>query len=240
MSKAIIMAGWDDVPHLSEEQKKQRLESTPPHLRDSRSKGIPSLGSGAIYAIPPDEIKVDPFPLPPFFRRCFGLDVGWNFTAAVWLAHDMDRDIVYVYDVYKKEKAEPDYHINAIRRRDPGQNKIPGVIDPAARTRSQTDGRQLLQIYRKGGLAIREADNAVEAGIEAVYDRLSSGRMKVFRDLTPFFDEYILYRRDEKGRIVKENDHIMDAWRYAVLSGLQMAKPMRNTLHSGGAGRKYF
>ena len=37
------MAGWDDVPHLEERTKTELLESTPPHLRDARSKGIPSL-----------------------------------------------------------------------------------------------------------------------------------------------------------------------------------------------------
>jgi hypothetical protein len=37
-------------------------------------------------------------------------------------------------------------------------------------------------------------------------------------------EEYRLYRRDEKGRIVKANDHLMDATRYAVRSGLTRAK----------------
>lgn len=240
MSKAIIMAGWDDVPHLTEQQKKERLESTPPHLRDSRSKGIPSLGAGAIYDIPPEEIKIDPMPLPPWFRRVYAMDVGWNFTAVVWGAHDVDRDIVYIYDLYKASKAEPDLHAGAVNRRNPGGFKLPGVIDPASRGRSQHDGKQLLHLYRQCGLKIRPADNAVEAGIDAVYNRLSTGRLKVFRDLTPWFDEYLLYRRNENGKIVKEHDHLMDATRYLILSGLKLAKPVRATVISGGQGKRYF
>ena len=51
MSRAVIMAGWDDVPHLSEEAKMDLLKSMPPHQRDARSKGVPSLGAGAIYPV---------------------------------------------------------------------------------------------------------------------------------------------------------------------------------------------
>jgi hypothetical protein len=32
-----------------------------------------------------------------------------------------------------------------------------------------------------------------------------------------------MYRRDEKGRIVKENDHLMDCMRYLVRSGIRVA-----------------
>jgi len=30
-------------------------------------------------------------------------------------------------------------------------------------------------------------------------------------------NEIRLYRRDEKGKIVKENDHLMDGFRYAIM-----------------------
>jgi hypothetical protein len=43
---------------------------------------------------------------------------------------------------------------------------------------------------------------------------MSTGRLKVFRNLSAWLEEFRLYRRDEKGRVVKENDHIMDAMRY--------------------------
>ncbi len=47
-TKYTVMAGWDDVPHLDERTKRKLLASTQPYLRDARSKGIPSLGTGAI------------------------------------------------------------------------------------------------------------------------------------------------------------------------------------------------
>lgn len=242
MSKAVIMAGWDDVPHLTEDSKREMLAGTPPHLRDSRSKGIPGLGSGAIYPIPEHEIQFDisSMEIPPWYRRSYGMDVGWNFTAVVFGAYDADQDVAYIYDAYKREKAEPEIHASAIKKRYPGGMALPGVIDPASRGRSQVDGKALLQLYRKEGLKVAPADNQVEAGIAAVWSRLSTGRLKIARHLTDVFDEYRLYRRDENGRVVKEKDHYMDALRYYVMSGIRRGKPVETHRIKGGTGRRYF
>lgn len=238
-SRSVTMAGWDDVPHLGEVEKAEILADTPPHLRDSRSKGIPGLGSGAIYPIPENELAVDPFPLQPEWRRFYGLDVGWNFTAAVFCAHDRDRDIVYIYDSYKSSHTLPDGHAAAIARRYKGLPAMTGAVDPASRQRGQADGRNLLQLYRGCGLKLIPADNAVQSGLDEVFSRMSTGRLKVFRGLSEWWDEFRLYRRDEKGRIVKEADHLMDAMRYAIVSGIKYGKPVYHKPIKGGEGRVY-
>jgi hypothetical protein len=210
--KALVMAGWDDVPHLGEAEKKRMLAETPPHLRDARSKGIPSLGAGAIYPVPESEIVVPDFAIPPHWLRLYALDVGWNRTACLWGAKDLDTDTIYLVAEHYRGQAEPSIHADAIKAR-----KVPqGVIDPAARGRSQVDGQQLLQTYKDLGLKLALANNAVESGIYETWQRLSTGRLKVFASLTHWRSEYRLYRRDEKGRIVKENDHLMDDTRYLV------------------------
>jgi hypothetical protein len=240
MSKSVVMAGWDDVPHLTEEAKKEMLAGTPPHLRDSRSKGIPSLGSGAIYPIPEEEIQYDIMEIPAWFRRSYGMDVGWNSTAIVFGAYDPDHDIAYIYDGYKRGQAEPEVHAAAVRKRYPNKFTLPGTVDPAARASGQSDGRKLLELYRKEGLRLVPADNAREAGIQEVYSRLSTGRLKIAKHLTDIFDEYRLYRRDELGRIVKENDHYMDALRYYVMTGIKIAKPIVVKQVRNAGGRRYF
>ena len=53
---------------------------------------------------------------------------------------------------------------------------------------------------------------------------MSTGRLKVFKSLTNWLSEYRIYRRDDKGKIVKQNDHAMDATRYLVKSGIQIAR----------------
>jgi hypothetical protein len=97
-----------------------------------------------------------------------------------------------------------------------------GAVDPAARGRGQKDGEQLLQNYIDLGLQLTKAENGVEAGLFDVWERLSTGRLKVFRTLQSWFAEYRLYRRDEKGAVVKKDDHLMDATRYFVVSGLPL------------------
>ena len=43
---------------------------------------------------------------------------------------------------------------------------------------------------------------------------MSTGRLKVFRSLSGWLKEFRLYRRDQDGRVVKQDDHLMDATRY--------------------------
>ena len=215
-----MQVGWDSVPHLSAEAKAALLESIPPQQRDARTKGVPQLGAGAIYPIPETEITCDPFQFPPWYRRAYGMDVGWNRTAALWAAIDPENDIAYLYSEYYRGQAEPPVHAAAIRSRG---DWIPGVIDPAARGRAQRDGEALLSEYQKLGLKLQVANNAVEAGIYEVWTRLSTGRLKVFKTLVNWLSEYRIYRRDEKGKVVKENDHLMDDTRYLCMSGIRIA-----------------
>jgi phage terminase large subunit-like protein len=220
-SKYVVMATWDDAPHLTEEQKNQLFSSIPDYQRDARTKGIPQLGSGAIYPIPESEILVDPFEIPVWYPRSYGMDVGWNRTAAVWGAIDRESDTVYLYSEYYRGSAEPAIHVHGIRARG---DWVPGVVDPAARGRGQADGGQLLQMYCDLGLNLVKADNSVESGIYNVWQQLSFGKLKVFKSLQNWLAEYRLYRRDDRGNVVKQNDHLMDATRYLVSSGLGLAE----------------
>jgi hypothetical protein len=214
-SRYLVMAGWDDVPHIKESTKKELLASTLPHLRDARSKGIPALGSGAIYPVPESEFVIDDIEIPKHWPKGYALDVGWKKTAAIWGAHDRESDILYLYSEYYKGKAEPSVHADGIRSRG---KWIPGCIDPAARGRSQHDGKKLIDSYNNLGLELSLAKNAVEAGLFEVFTRLTTGRLKVFKSMKSFLGEYRIYRRDEDGKIVKENDHLMDAMRYLAMT----------------------
>ena len=61
MSRFVIMADWDDAPHLTKAEKAELYESIHPHQRAARSKGVPSLGSGAIFPIEEDLLAIDDF-----------------------------------------------------------------------------------------------------------------------------------------------------------------------------------
>jgi hypothetical protein len=216
MSRCIIGGTWDRAPHLSEAQKQEQYDSIEPYQLAARTRGIPQLGSGAIYPINEQAIKVDPFPIPSHWPRGHGLDVGWNYTAAVWGALNPETQQIVIYSVYKKAKEEPSEHVAAHRNRGIW---IPGRIDPAARGRSQRDGLALIDDYKSLGVPLEIAQNAVNAGIGIVYRKLKFGDLKVFRSCEELFDEYRTYIRDELGRVVKANDHVMDAMRYLLSSG---------------------
>ncbi|EPR44570.1 phage DNA packaging protein GP2 [Desulfovibrio sp. X2] len=220
--KYLVTATWDDVPHLSPAQKAELFAQIPPHQREARARGVPQLGAGAIYPVPETEITVAPFEIPAHWPRAFGLDVGWNRTAAVWGAWDRAGAVLYLYAEHYRGLAEPEVHAQAVRARG---EWIAGVIDPASRGRSQADGRSLLAIYQGLGLELSCAENAVEAGIYRVWSLLSTGRLKIFASLAGWLSEYRLYRRDTEGRVVKERDHLMDATRYLVVSGEDAARP---------------
>jgi phage terminase large subunit-like protein len=216
----VTTCGWDDVPHLSELDKAEMIAKLPPHQRDARTKGIPALGAGAIYPIAESEFVVDDFPLPTHWKRSYGMDVGWNRTAVVWGAWDGDSGILYVHAEHYRGQAEPSIHAESIKARGAW---VPGVIDPASRGRGQKDGEQLFNLYSELGLNISPAINSVESGIYEVWQRLSTGRIKVFKSCLNLLSEYRIYRRDDKGRVVKENDHALDALRYLVMSGKDIA-----------------
>lgn len=220
MTKYVVSSTWEDSPHISSSAAAELEASYLPYERDARTKGIPSLGAGAIYPVAESDLVCDPFVLEDWYEYVYALDVGWRRTAVLWGARDPETDVLYLWSEHYRGDAEPAVHAEAVRSRGLW---VPGVVDPAARGRSQKDGERLITIYRDLGLQLTPADNSVTSGIYAVWQRMSSGRLKVFKTCQNFFGEFRVYRRDEKGDIVKENDHLMDCMRYLCGSGLSAA-----------------
>lgn len=222
--RAAITIAWDDIPWLGESVKNEILASTPPHLRATISKGIPSIGSGSVYPIPLEDVLLKPEdvkPIPAFWPRIYGMDVGFRCTAAVFLAYDPDNDIVYVTGEHYMKEQPPEMHAAGINR--VAKDWMPGVIDPASKQRDK-NGDQLIRTYRSLGLRISEADNSVMDGIQKIWSRLATGKLKFFPNTPNLQNEYILYRYDDHNKPIKENDHALDALRYAI-NMLHMARP---------------
>jgi Terminase RNaseH-like domain len=228
MSKTSIFLDMDDVPHLSQAEKDKILSGIPPWQRATRKSGIPGMGSGAIYPIPEQFMICEPFQIPTHWPRSYGLDPGWNCTAALWFAWDIDNGGVYAYAEYYKGMCDPAVHVSAIQKisgSGVAENGrwLPGVIDPAAQGIRGLDGKLIIDEYQNLGLNVTMADNAVTTGLTRCWDWLSTQQLKVFNTLTNWRAEIRLYRRDEKGNIVKKNDHLMDAMRYNAMSGRAIA-----------------
>lgn len=218
--KYVESLSWEEAPHLSEEAKKTLLSAYLPHELEARTKGRPSVGRGKVYTAMEDDFVIDPFKIPGNWPKMYAMDVGWKITAAVWLALDPNTDTVYVIDEYYGSQQVPEVHAAAIKRRG---KWLYGAIDPAAMKGSERDGKKLVDEYRKLELNLILADNAVEAGITRVVNRLSVGKLKVFSTCSNFLQEYRIYARDKDGRIIKKRDHLMDCLRYGI-SRLGIAK----------------
>lgn len=220
----VVMVGWNDVPHLSEERKKQMLSVIPPHLRDVKTKGVPYLGSGAIYPIPEEDIKVSPFKIPAYWPKWYAFDPGWNKTAASWWAYNPEEDCMYMYAEYYRGQAEPEVHAANILSH--GKWMV-GVADPhGSKSGKGVSDQSFLDAYSKYGLDLilsnPSGPGSVDIGINEVYSRLSSGRMKIFSTCQNWFYEYRMYRRNDKGQIVATHNHLMDTTRYSSLNGINI------------------
>lgn len=220
--KALVQAGWEDAPHLSEAEIARLMQSLRPYELEARRSGMPVLGRGKVFPVAEAEVFVSPFEIPPHFARVYGLDFGWsNPTACVWAAHDRENDIVYIYDCYTASEQPPAVHAANIKARG---EWLHGVCDPAGQSATPMDGASLIDVYERAGLKLTKADNTVEAGLMQMLERMQQGRLKVFDTLEAWKHEFRLYQRDEQGRIVKRHDHLLDATRYVITSGLGLAR----------------
>jgi phage terminase large subunit-like protein len=210
-----IAISWEDAPHLSESDKKAMIAEMSPNERDARTKGIPALGSGRVYPISEDDIIVRPFEIPEYFPRAYGLDFGWNNTAALWIAQDPVTQVKYVYAEYKKGKVPDSQHAYAIQQRG---DWMSGAADPSGGGR-RDDGRMRIDYYRSLGLDLHPGYNSLVPGIAQVYNDLESGMLKFFSNLHLLLDEYRVYRYDSKdpNKVARnQDDHLLDTLRYAI------------------------
>lgn len=234
-----LQVGWQDNPHLKSEEMSRLRTTLKPHEIEAREKGIPYLGGGKVYPVPEESISCQPFPIPAHWPQGFGVDFGWtNPTARVNVAWDRDNDVIYVTGVYKVPEMTTKQHAMAWEQS--RWDWMQGVCDPAGQAASQKDGESLIAKYREAGVKLFTADNSVEAGIQEVLQRMNSGRFKVFAHLEEWWHEFRLYRRvpegTNAGRVVKKDDHLMDATRYVVMGRLLLQVNQPKKL-GGGTGR---
>jgi phage terminase large subunit-like protein len=96
------------------------------------------------------------------------------------------------------------------------------VIDPASRSRSQTNAQSVQSALGVLGIGCADGQNAVEAGIQQVRGRLQHRRLLISRSCVKLRDEADEYaaedRPDGEFKPIKENDHLLDALRYACMA----------------------
>jgi phage terminase large subunit-like protein len=212
----------EDAAHITPEMRARNRASWPGHQVDARAKGIPLLGSGQVYTTPEEDIThADLTEIPPHWYKLWGIDFGLGRKfAAVLILHDRDTDTIYVHRALKPAIDGSFLHAQLMQ-------KIAAAVPVAwphdGNQRDKGSGETLSKMYAAHGLrmlpnhATHETGGyAVEAGIFEIAEREKTERLKVAKHLSDWFEERRFYHRRD-GLIVKENDHLMDATRYAVM-----------------------
>lgn len=221
-AQVYMQKGWDDAPHLNERVKAELLASFPAHQRAMRTKGIPMLGHGRIYDMAEDDIVCAPFDIPKHFRVIDGMDFGWDHPQAqVQLVHDADQDMFYVTRAWKKSLTKP---IEAWGATKIWSNQVPTAWPADGLQTEKGSAKQQKAYYEEAGFTMLadhatwpDGSNGVEAGLFEIRDLMTSGKFKVFAGLRDWLDEFLQYHRDDKGKINKAGDDLMDATRYAYM-----------------------
>ena len=219
--RAVIRMTIEDAEHYTPERRAQIIASYPPHEREARTKGVPSLGSGRIFPVEESEITCPPMAIPKHWPQITGIDFGWDHPfAASRIAWDRDNDVIYVVAEYRQREASPIIHSAAIR---PWGDWIPVAWPHDGLQHDKGSGEQLAAQYRAQGLNLTperatfdDGTNGVEAGVSDMLQRMQTGRWKVFSTCQSWLEEFRLYHRDD-GKIVKERDDLISSSRYALM-----------------------
>jgi hypothetical protein len=222
----VVRGSIHDNPVLSSEEVEKALRDLSYEERRAREFGE-FLNLGGVVYPGGFESALIPRPEPRSLEGMdvvVGIDPGIVNAALVWVAFDSDNVAIVFDELLLKDKtavqyAEEAQAINAHWRCDPLY-----VIDPSAVNRSHTSGENVQMELARHGMHAVKGNNAVDAGVFQIQRRLQQRGLFVSEHCAGLRDEADDYTREEyppdsgEYRIVKANDHRLDALRYAVIS----------------------
>jgi len=147
-----------------------------------------------IYSDFSNDNIVEPFDIPPTWRHFAGVDWGYTNPTAVYEESAMDVEKMIGDIKFEYFACDPS--------------------EPSA-----------IQVWKQKGLPAHAAVNDVLHGINEVSRLIKSKQLRIFRVCYNTIDEINGYMWNaEKEVPVKENDHLVDALRYAIM-GLKKNRP---------------
>lgn len=236
----------NDVDHYSDEQRAAIIASYPEFERDARTKGIPQLGSGRVFPLNEESLQVEPFRIPTHWPQICGIDFGWDHpSAGVRLAWDRDTDHYYVTAAHRARHQTPGVFALSVK----GWGEwLPWSWPHDGLQHDKGSGQELAKQYKTQGLNILEqratfedGSFGVEAGVQHMLEYMQAGKFHVFSTLSDWFQEFNLYHRKD-GLIVKLNDDLISATRYAIMMRRQAVISPLDPIwgkKSGMADREY-
>lgn len=152
-----------------------------------------------------------------------GIDNGVRNAGLVWVGFDT-RGVAFVFDERLVQDGTPADYVKAINEtngkwgiKDPSY-----VIDPASRQRNQVNAETVQSELMRLGIFTENGQNNVEAGVQQVRGRLQADRLfisPVCRGLRDEADDYAAEETEDGSfKVIKTNDHRLDALRYVCMS----------------------
>lgn len=220
-----MQKGWADAPHITEEKRLRMMEQYPAHQMEMRMHGVPMLGHGRIYDIADEMVLCDPIiDIPDHWFVINGMDFGSDHPQAhIQLLEDRDNDVIYITHGWKASNRSADDAWIVVRKWSEGV-PVAWPHDGLQREKGRSDALQLKQHYINAGFKMLHdhatwpaGGNSVETGLYEILDRMRKGTFKISRGLLELMDEFRQYHRDDRERIVKVRDDLLDAMRYAYM-----------------------
>ena len=258
--RAFVTMGYDDLPaaegepgalpggpygHIPVSARASIIAAFPPHEREARSKGVPSLGSGRIYTTADEAIieNVDPNSFPTWYRWIWGVDFGMQHPfAAVLCAWDSEtgNDVFHLVAEVVMSDSTIAQQVDAIKQTEWRLFKSHALEIPVSwphdgGQRDRLEGKPFQLLYKQRGLRMlsecatlpklkgREA-HSVEAGVAEIVEREKTGRWKVNGGMSNYLRERAIYHRKD-GQINHVRNDTLDACRYAFMMR-RYVKPM--------------
>jgi phage terminase large subunit-like protein len=241
VDRSLTMMDITECPHFVNNPDEMRafLEGLAPWEYEARSRGIPTVGQGRIFDAIEADVVEPHAEIPKWWPRLVGLDFGGSSalshpTAAVWVAYEEEADTLHVYDEYRRKGGAPSEHAAAIRARGPG---IP-IAWPHDGQKNNTEGTSTIaDMYRVCGAKMmpshalfKDGTFKFDAGILEMYSRFKEGRFRVSERCPLFMEEYRGFSRDRDGKVIKVEDDLLAAARYAMMMRRYAKTPVANKL----------
>lgn len=221
----VVRGSIHDNPTLDESAKNAALGDTTDIWRRAREYGD-FVDVGGLIFNDYERWVVDPLEPQDLQGQdvVVGIDPGIRNAGFSWNAFDREN-VCTVFDEALLQNATVDEYVDDVRSKAARWglklSEITFVIDPAARSRGQTNAESVETALARLGIYTVHGQNSVEAGINQINSRGAHRRYLVSRDCRLHrdqADEYAAEDRDDgQFRVIKTNDHVLDAARYAVM-----------------------
>ena len=233
---SMVRATWDDITHISEENKMQLRKGIPDYEVATRTYGMPMAGHGRIFPFSRDEFVYTPSEtlIEDRWDHLVGIDIGHGFgrdpSAAILCAYDEDRDIVYVVNARKETTdttrdlarlvVKVEHQCPVAFPSDANRSSMNSETTVAQQLR-EMDIKLLMRPFMNPKGADGKKNNHKMPGIKHISERIREGKLKISDRCRPLLDEIDQYSYTDTGKIQDGNDHCIDALRYAVMSIIQ-------------------